>query len=75
MKTCKDCEHFGGRAIFDYNGRGKVPCLNHLFKGVYPEDSICNHFERHLPFYYRNDYLRKIITDILWKLGKKKVIK
>lgn len=74
MKTCKDCKNFGGRVIFQYDSKSKVMYLNNLFKQVYPNNKICQFYEAHLPFYYRNDYLRKIITDILWRLGKKKVI-
>lgn len=73
IKTCKDCENFGGRAIFQYDGRSRVMCLDNLFKRIYPNDEICQFYEAHLPVYYRNDYLRRIITDILWRLGKRKI--
>lgn len=71
-KQCKDCENFGGRVIFQYDGHSRVMCLENLFKGVYPHDSICSHFIPHTKWYYKNDYLRRIITDILWRIGKRK---
>lgn len=72
-RYCEDCEHFGGRAIFQYDGRSKVMCFFHPLFYVYPNDRCCEFFEMHLPFYYRNDYLRKIIITIRWKLGREKI--